>query len=487
MAPMNRRAEPTKRAIISVFFLVTGTIALACREVPPFPQGWAWGAATHESAVFWIRAPESGDAVLEIETPAGPRRESLAFARENDFIARVKIAGLEPDTIYPFRILSAGRTAGAGRLRSAPAPDQKRPVRFVFGGDLGGQNACRDLERGYPIFDAMAAHDPDFFLGLGDLIYADNTCEAEGRFGNRQVPDPAPPAATLDVFRSKWKYNRSDESLRALLADTPYVPIWDDHEVINDFHPGSRGTPPAYDPDRPLLPLGLRAFREYHPLARGSGANASAPLYRRLRYGAHLELFILDTRSYRDPQNRPDRPTAPKTMLGTEQLAWLKRSLQASDARWKLIVSSVPIAVPTGKPGARDGWAGYDGDTGYENELGELFEFLGRENIRTVWLTTDVHFAAVFRYAPLPDRPAFTVHEIITGPLNAGLFPNRAYDESFRPERLFFHGPASPEAVTEYDQALGWFNYGLVEADAALLKVSIRDARGKLLYELKLP
>jgi alkaline phosphatase D len=43
-------------------------------------------------------------------------------------------------------------------------------------------------------------------------------------------------------------------------------------------------------------------------------------------------------------------------MLGREQLAWLKSRLAASRATWKLIVSSVPMSIPTGFPPAgRDG------------------------------------------------------------------------------------------------------------------------------------
>ena len=69
---------------------------------------------------------------------------------------------------------------------------------------------------------------------------------------------------------------------------------------------------------------------------------ASAPLlYRSLRWGRHLELFVLDTRSYRDPNSALDSQQQPKTMLGSEQLAWLKDGLASSSATWKVIVSSV--------------------------------------------------------------------------------------------------------------------------------------------------
>ena len=75
---------------------------------------------------------------------------------------------------------------------------------------------------------------------------------------------------------------------------------------------------------------------------------------------------MLDTRQYRDANIADDSADRPKTMLGREQLTWLKESLAASDATWKVIVSSVPMSIPTGFPasGGRDGWANFDGAVG---------------------------------------------------------------------------------------------------------------------------
>ena len=68
------------------------------------------------------------------------------------------------------------------------------------------------------------------------------------------------------------------------------------------------------------------------------------------------------------------------------------------------------------------------------------FELSGR--IRTcglrnsVWITTDVHFAESFRYVPFPGDLRFGVHELITGPMNAGIFPTQDFDVTLNPERL---------------------------------------------------
>ena len=88
-------------------------------------------------------------------------------------------------------------------------------------------------------------------------------------------------------------------------------------------------------------------------------------------------------------------------MLGHEQLEWLKDGLARSDATWKVIVSSVPMSIPTGFPatGGRDGWANFDQATGFEDELLDILGFMAENGIdEPVWITTDVHFAEAFRY-----------------------------------------------------------------------------------------
>jgi len=194
---------------------------------------------------------------------------------------------------------------------------------------------------------------------------------------------------------------------------------------------------------------------------------------------------VLDTRSHRSPNPDPDTPG--KTMLGEEQRAWAVETLTTSDAVWKLVVSSVPLVAPTGRIEARDGWSPVGGTGGYLSELRALYAALA--DVRNlVFLTTDVHYAAAFRHRPLPDRPDLVLHELIAGPLNAGLFPNQKFQPDMGAERLFFHGPASADAVRDWEEALGWFNVGSFQVNAdRSATVRWLDARGRVVGELRLP
>jgi alkaline phosphatase D len=85
----------------------------------------------------------------------------------------------------------------------------------------------------------------------------------------------------------------------------------------------------------------------------------------------------------------------------------------------------------------------------------------GIEN--TVWITTDVHFAEAFKYTPFSSNPGFVVYELATGPLNAGIFPNRDVDSTLNPEVLTFFGPPTAEAITTWQKAKHWLNFGTLE------------------------
>ena len=225
-------------------------------------------------------------------------------------------------------------------------------------------------------------------------------------------------------------------------------------------------------------------------------ALGSLTIYRSLRFGRHVELFILDTRQYRDANLAPDLPPAEpdavgeirrdKTLLGREQRVWLERALLASDATWKVIVSSVPLAIPTGFPESRgrDGWAAGEQPTGFARERDEILRFLFANGLReTVWLTTDVHFAQVFVHRPVGEDAGFRVIEAVSGPLNAGLGTARPIDPSLRGDVRFVHAAPDPSALAGFEDALRFFNFGGLEVDTAgALTLRILDVEGKTLW-----
>ena len=497
----------------------------------------AAGDVTSDSAVLWVQADRAGTVVVELTAPEGSGELPQVFQTEvgadSDFTAKIMVDGLEPGSIQRWRaaVLSksdrhphqgqndpdatmgqqalpsgeaddaksgpveapaADETVGEqalGTFRTAPDPYAAAPVRLAWGSDLGGQNVCRDAEKGFEIFNAIRDSVPDMFVGGGDMIYADDLCDAVGRYGNSQIPASFGKATDLDGFRAHWRYSRADPGLRRLLASVAYYAMWDDHEVFDDFGPlhDTRDEPP-YRAGEHLLPLGLSAVLEQNPV--GEDPLTPRRLYRSVRWGQHLELLLLDTRQYRDANSTQDSPGRPKTLLGREQLTWLNRRLADSDATWIVVASSVPLSIPTGgaPEDGRDGWANLDGQGGFEQELRGIMRHAaasGRDKL--LFIGADARFGAAFRYQPFPDRPEFVVHEVVAGPLSAAVDGIAEFDPDLGAERLFLHAPESRDAVTDYAEAREWFNFGEIRIDAeGELTATLRGVDGNPLYTLRL-
>jgi alkaline phosphatase D len=406
------------------------------------------GETTAGSARLWLRA-ESDVARVTVGAADGgaPRVLEARPDPARDRTAVVELGELRPGMRYRYHV-EAGADGVSGSFTTSPGPDADAPVRLQWSGDLGGAGYCRDVEEGYRIFRTMARRAPDLFLFVGDTIYADQACG-----GAPHVRIAVSVADSLDAFRAKHRYNRADPALQAFFRTTSVYPIWDDHEVRNNF----------VGPDEPLMPVGRRAFQEYFPVL---GPPEERPrLYRAIRWGRHVEVFVLDTRQYRSANATPDGPD--KTMLGAAQRRWFLDAAAASDATWKLVVSSVPLGIFTGGRHA-DSWSnanvlGYPrGGTGFAHERDLILAELRARGVRNVvFLTGDVHHAELLRHQPAAD---YAIHEFIAGPLSARRGYPRFLDRSLRSRSLGSLGFA--------------MNFGEILADATALTARIIDISG---------
>jgi alkaline phosphatase D len=406
------------------------------------------------AAILWARAQRAGE--VELEVAAAGAEDARRFTRTavgaDDLIVQVPLEGLVPATRHRYRIVQGGERT-EGEFTTAPLAAEAAPVTFLWSGDLGGGGFCRLRDGGYRIFRAMARYPADFFLFVGDTIYADVPC-------NR--PDVVPGAnfraSTAAEYRARHRYNREDAAFQEFLRRTPVYATWDDHEVRNDFA----------GPGEPLLSNGRQAFLEYWPVAAGDDPTR---LYRSVRWGKLLEIFILDTRQYRSHNTEVDGPG--KTMLGAAQRGWLLHAVVRSTAIWKAIVSSVSLSVPTGRPERRDGWTNVnvfglapESGTGFVTERDALLRHFRTHNVRNlVFIVADVHHAEVIRHQPHAE---WAFHELIAGPLSATLGRPRPLDERLGPRSLFAQG--------------GLYNFGEVTIEPAHLRVRIVDEQGAVLF-----
>ncbi|MGZ0705732.1 alkaline phosphatase D family protein [Pseudomonas piscis] len=480
-------------------------VIASVKDRPKLTDGVQSGDLQGDRAIIWSRSDRPARMVVEWDTRSmftNPRRlvSPLADAR-TDFTARVELSGLPANQAIFYRVTFEDARTGVasepwfGHLRSAPS--QRRDIRFVWSGDTVGQGFGINPDiGGMRIYEAMRLRLPDFFIHSGDTIYADGPVPAQlttegGRiWRNLTTEAKSKVAETLDEYRGNYRYNLMDENLRRFNAEVPQIWQWDDHEVVNNWSPSKQLDERYVVKDiQTLVGRARQAWLEYAPMRRQS-ADGGGRIYRKLSYGPLLDVFVLDMRSYRGPND--DNLGGEKPFLGREQLDWLKRELKDSQAQWKVVAADMPIGlgVPDGEvsPGVARWEAIANGDPGpaqgRELEIAELLAYLRKHRVRNhVWLTADVHYCAAHHYHP--DRAAFQdfepFWEFVAGPLNAGSFGPNALDKTFGPEVVFQKAPPTQNA----SPFAGFQFFGEVQIDGqtAQMNVILRDLDGVAVFE----
>ncbi|MEU6368842.1 alkaline phosphatase D family protein [Streptomyces sp. NPDC046931] len=517
---MSHRPLPGRRSVLRGSLAASAALTLppALGAAPAFalsgrPKA-AWGVQAGDvsvhSGLVWVRSDRPARMIVETaatESFRNPRRwHGPLLDAGTDFTGTTRLHGLPAGEQIHYRVLLADpddpRRSGepvTGTFRTTPL-GRHRGVRFLWSGDLAGQGWGINPDLGgYRIYDAMAKLDPDFFLCSGDNVYADGPIPATqalpggGTWRNITTEEKSKVAETLAEYRGNFRYNLLDENLRRFNAQVPSIIQWDDHEVRNNWYPGeviassdTRYTEKSIDV---LAARARRAFSEYFPLSMLRPGDRDGRVYRVMRHGPLLDVFVLDMRTYRNANSPDDQTTDPQGILGAEQLDWLKRELQRSRAVWKVIAADMPLglvvpdpmenrpnfeAVAQGDPGA---------PLGRELQIAELLRFIKHRRITgTLWLTADVHHTSAQHYHP--SRAAFTdfepFWEFVSGPLNAGAFPASALDGTFGPDRVFVKAPTA----SNVSPAGGYQFFGEVDidGDSGELTVRLRERDGTALF-----
>ncbi|MGM1057816.1 alkaline phosphatase D family protein [Saccharothrix sp. Mg75] len=494
---LDRRTLLRAGAIGAVGALVPGGAALARSGRPVLTHGVQSGDVAFDGAVVWTRADRASRMLVEVSSDLLFRRvrrvRGPLLTPETGGTGRVRLRGLPAGRRVHYRVVAEdldGRTRSEPRTGSfRTAPLGREDVRFTWSGDVAGQGWGSNPDLGgMPIFGAMAARRPDFFLHSGDTVYADGPLREsvvlpDGRvWRNVVTPEKLKVAETLDEYRGQFAYNLLDPRYSEFVAHTPLVVQWDDHEVTNNWYPGEVLDLPQYTEKRVDV-LAARAFRAFHEWQPIDPARAvDGRVYRRFSYGPHVEVFVLDMRSYKDANTAPRDGVG--HVLGERQARWLVDSLDRSRATWKVVAADLPIGltVPDGADveGVANGLPGAPG--GREHELAWVLRELKRRRVRNaVWLTADVHYTAAHHYSP--QRASFTdfdpFWEFVSGPLHAGAFGPNALDPTFGPEAVFVNAPPVAN-TTPLD---GFQHFGEVEVSRdGELTVHLRDLRGASLW-----
>jgi alkaline phosphatase D len=484
-------------------------IIISDRMRPATPFGAQSGDVTANRAVIWSRSDRPARMIVEYATTESFQNSRRiigpAAIEPTDFTARVDLADLPGGQRVFYRVTF--QDLNDIKLFSEPvagsfhtAPNTKRDVSFVWGGDVCGQGWGINPDfGGMKIFETMRQTQPDFFIHSGDTIYADGVIPAEVKLDDDSIwknitsQEKSKVAETLDEFRGNYRYNLLDENLRRFNAEVPTLAQWDDHEVRNNWYPGQilddgKYTAPGVDL---LAARARRAFLDYLPIR----FNPDDPerIYRAFSYGPLLDVLMLDERSYRGP-NTPNRQmamSAETEFFGGAQMAWIKRRLFRSKATWKVIASDMPIGIVVKDGKNFEAFANGNGAAlGRELELADLLRFIKRNRIKNVvWATADVHYCAAHYYDPAKaqfnDFNPFW--EFVAGPLNAGTFGPGEMDDTFGPQVKFASSPKSLKPNRSPKDGFQFFGAVRIDGKTEAMTVGLRDLNGKQLFSVELP
>jgi alkaline phosphatase D len=357
-------------------------------EKDPFALGVASGSPTPNSVVLWTRLLAAnpmrnpwGDTPVAVRWELSTQQDFAIVQQSGEAVALPQLAhsvhvepeGLQSNQTYFYRFRVGNYQSPIGKTRTTPTVGSRvDALKFAVA-------SCQRYHSGaFAAYAHMLNDNPDLVLFLGDYIYemGATTSEARGTW--------AYAARTLTDYRSLYELAKSDRHLQAMHAACPWLVIWDDHEVLNDY---AGGPIRAGETGRTArhMSWGYQAWYEHMPVstkALTAGVTglvergAETRIYSAVSWGNLARFYLLDMRQYRSahvdcgiakafkPDECADWKNPERTMLGKEQERWLDEQLKASQAyRWNLLAQTTVMSQYTlpvfGGSAWSDGWDGY--------------------------------------------------------------------------------------------------------------------------------
>jgi alkaline phosphatase D len=345
-------------------------------RVARFALGVASGQPRPDSVVLWTRLTGENlparadvtwqlahDEAFERVVAHGTEAAEAAWAHS----VHAEPGNLEPGRWYFYRFEALGVRSAVGRTRTAPSPDAAATLQFAIA-------SCQRFDHGhYAAWRDAARQELDLVLFLGDYIYEYPFVPGRVRSHTGGT------TRTLAEYRERYALYKSDPHLQAAHAAAPWLLVWDDHEVDNDYA-GLQGQ--DLQPDfAALRAAAYQAYWEHLPFpkaARPQGPDMR--IHGRVDWGTLARIHLLDDRQYRDPQPCPkpgrggsntvaaadcEALVDPKrSLLGAAQERWLDDGWDGARP-WNLVAQQTLMAPFTWTGGAAgpsywtDGWSGY--------------------------------------------------------------------------------------------------------------------------------
>ena len=349
------------------------------------------GHLSMRSAILWLQGKQTGQLIVEYWQSDQPEKRSrsqpIIMHESHDYVVKVHLNNLKPGATYQYQLFLNHhrlhfntplyfRTQKLWQWRQDP-PNLK----IAFGScnyvnDPPYDRPGKPFGRNYEIYDRIVDQMPDVMVWLGDNLYL-----READYFSKEG------------MALRYKASRHFKPLQTLLQSTHHYAIWDDHDY------GSNNANSSFVYKQKSLDLFKRYWANPSSgLPNLPGTFTSVSL-------ADVDLFLLDNRFYRDGDfNQMDH----KTMLGQEQLRWLKNGLANSKASFKLIINGSQML---NNNQYHEGWHHF------HEERQDFIDWLKQNDINGVmFISGDRHHTELLRY---DDFEKYPLYELTCSPLTA--------------------------------------------------------------------
>lgn len=337
-----------------------------------FLHGVASGDPLEDSVIIWTRlSPKDEVKTLNLSYEVSKLEDfsilehngDITTNKDRDYTVKVDLQGLDNGTVYYYRFKSNEKISMVGKTKTISKKTTNVKM-AVF--------SCSNYPNGYfnAYMEASKINDLDVVLHLGDYIYEYGMYNDDGitpAYGtknakeiNRELPsDNNTELLTLNDYRKRYALYHTDKGSLALHKNVPFITVWDDHEIANDTYKDgaeNHNDNEGEFEDRKLA--ALQAYFEWLPI-RPFKTDDTQIIYRSFDFGDLVSLHMLDTRvlarnkqlNYSNYYNTngdfdastftSDVSSSSRTMLGSEQLSWLKNKISESSASWQVLGQQV--------------------------------------------------------------------------------------------------------------------------------------------------
>ncbi|MBK8555187.1 MAG: alkaline phosphatase D family protein [Lewinellaceae bacterium] len=421
--------------------LLLSAVSLLSAQSRLLQSGPMLGYADMKEVMLWAQTTQPATVYFEYWDQAAPskkfRTEKVLTTAAHGFTAHCLANQLEPGRQYDYQLRINGKrvklpypttfsSQSLWQFRTDPPAFSIATGSCAYVNEPQYDRPGTPYGSNYQIFGHIADQQPNAMIWLGDNTYY-------------REPDWNSHTGMLH----RYTHTRSLPELQRLLATANQYAIWDDH----DYGPNDS------DGSWVHKETSMEVFKDFwcNPSygVNGQGGCTSFFTY------ADVDVFMLDNRYFRATNYCK---SCPRTMIGTEQMAWFKNALANSRAPFKLVTVGGQILTTNNHHETYQHF--------FPAERDSILSFIEKENIKgVVFLTGDRHFSELSAYE---NSAGNMVYDLTTSPFTAGVYADAAKEKNnYRVEGTL---------VTSNNFAMLRFSGSRLERQ---MEITIYDANGQ--------